>query len=293
MARKAEKQKKSFLYTLFLLLAVIATVFFGNEKGKNGSDIPHTDYPFTVSIIDVGQGDCSLIKCMDSCILVDGGEAQYSDTVLNYLKKLGVEKIDCYMFSHPHLDHIGAASDIISAVPVDKFMMTSFSELNMPTTKTYEKLLDAVDESGAEVLFVRAGDEFEFGDMRVNILAPFTETDDYNDMSIVFTAEYKNVSALFTGDASVNIEKQILEAGESVESDMLKVGHHGSSSATSYAFLKAVNPEYAVISCGENNKYGHPHQETLDTLKKAGVRVLRTDKNGSLLFYSDGKKLYY
>ena len=272
---------------VLLIVAVCLVVYLTGQKKVIVPD----DSPLSVYFFDVGQGDCELICCEGVNVLIDGGEAEYAKKVESYLKDCGVEQIDCYILTHPHSDHMGASSYLIDRFPVSRILTTSFSELNVPTTMVYENFLSSAAASGAEVLNVRGGQSFSVGALSFSVLSPLLETDDYNDMSITVRVSYKNVSFLLMGDASVAVEEQILAQNVPLRSDVLKVGHHGSSNSTSPAFLEAAAPEYAVISCGQNNPYGHPDSITVSRLKNAVTNIYRTDIDGTVQFYSDGKKL--
>lgn len=293
MRKRKNNVKMAVLYAaLFVVSLILIAVFAPQLIGvtfNNDENLEYYQSPFCVSFIDVGQGDCSLLSCNGVNILVDGGEAEYAGTVLSYLDSVDVDKIDCYVMSHPHSDHIGASAEIISSIPVDKIFVTHFSEFNIPTTNTYENVLDAIDASTAELVEVTAGDTFTFGDLKLNIIAPFEESDDYNDMSIVFTASYKDTSVLLTGDTTKKVEKQILSAGAELDCDVLKIAHHGSSTSSSAEFIDAVSPELSVISCGKDNSYSHPHNEILELFANRGLKFMRTDEMGTIVYYGDGK----
>ena len=282
-------RKKLLAFCAAVVVIVVCLIVY--LAGSSREAVPE-DVPLNVAFIDVGQGDCELIRCEDTVVLIDGGEAENGVRVENYLKRSGVSAIDCYLLTHPHSDHIGAAPYLIGRFDVKTVMMTEFSELNIPTTKNYEDLLDASEASGAQVLYVRGGENYTFGPLSINVLSPLAETDDYNDMSVTIRAVYKNSSFLFMGDASREVEKQILEGKPQISSDVLKVGHHGSGNSSGAAFLKAVSPDYAVVSCGADNPYGHPDPDPLALLKKCGAEVYRTDTDGTVLFYGDGRRLY-
>lgn len=280
------------LATLIFLLIISVFAFINfSEDDTATPEKDYLDYPFSVSFIDVGQGDCSLIKCNDINILVDGGEADNANTVLNYLKKNDIEKIDCYVLSHPHSDHIGSAATIMRSINCETVFTTYFSEFNVPTSYLYENLLDTIYKNIKEAVAVEAGDTYSFGDLQINIVAPIIESDDYNAMSIVFTATYGDTTVLFTGDTIAAVEKQILENEYNVDADLIKVAHHGSSTSSHEDFISAVSPEIAVISCGKNNSYGHPHTETMKILNEYEIDVYRTDRNGTIVYYGDGKTM--
>ena len=287
---RIDKNAKKALLTAAAaaLVIIICVVVYVKEKEKK---MMPQDYPFCVCFFNVGQGDCELIRCDGVNVLIDGGEAEYGYQTEQYLKACGVEKLDCYILTHPHSDHIGCSAHIIRTFPVDTVMTTAFNEFNMPTTKVYEDMLAMVEETGAQLLTVSGGESYSFGDLSLKILSPLEETDDYNDMSITVRAKYKSDTFLFMGDASKDVETQLLNTKTALSADVLKVGHHGSDSSTGEAFLKAVSPDHAVISCGADNAFGHPHSSTLQLLEKYGVEVYRTDLNGSVIFYGYGHKL--
>ncbi len=272
---------------ILIALIVAAVEYFGTKQTTN--DLSSL---MSVSFIDVGQGDCELIQCSGVNILIDGGEAATADFVVSELKSKGVEKLDLYIISHPHSDHMGAASKIIDSFTVDKFVTTDFSEMNTPTSTIYENMLDSLEKQpDCQYITVKAGDTFEVGELSFLVVSPSEETTDYNNMSIVVRVDYKNTRFLFTGDAEEEIEKEIIANGYDIKANVLKVGHHGSSTSTCAEFLKAVSPEYAVISCGADNSYGHPHKETTDLLKRCNVTYFRTDESGTITLYSDGNKI--
>lgn len=286
VSRGVKKGLLTAAIAVFIVLICLLIYLAGGAK-----QLRPEDCALNVWYFDVGQGDCALVSCEDTNVLIDGGEAEYAPRVEQYLRTCGVEKIDCYILSHPHSDHIGVSAHVINTFPVARVMTTEFTELNMPTTKVYEDMLDAVEATGAELLCVKGGEVYDCGPLRLEILSPLTATDDYNDMSVTVRAVYQKTAFLFTGDASAAVEEQILAAGGNIGADVLKVGHHGSSTSTSEGFLKEVSPDYAVISCGAGNAYGHPHTQTLNLLNQYGAEVFRTDVNGTVHFFGNGKRL--
>lgn len=300
MEIKKTKLQKYLLPLALILIAVgigvavlLAVSGSGRERDVNVSDAVSADYPLRVDFVDVGQGDGILIRCGDSVIVIDGGEPDVGGPFVSYLKNVGVSTVSCYIASHPHVDHIGAAAAVFAAFDVQSMWTTAFSELNTPTVSAYEDLLTAAaNEPGCEVRFVAAGEEYDIGELHLQIFAPVTESTNHNDMSIVVRLTYGDVSFLFTGDTEAGSEQAMLDAGFSLRSDVLKVAHHGSSSSTTEAFLSAVDPAAAVISCGTGNAYGHPHREVLQRLEDAGISIYRTDTDGSVTLFSDGKDLF-
>ena len=241
-----------------------------------------------VHFIDVGQGDSIFIELPNTkTMLIDAAENEYADRITNYIYSCGYNTLDYVVATHPHSDHIGGMADVIGAFNVENVILSSA----MHTTKTYTNMLKAIDDSGAKVKIGVAGTEiFSDGDLSAVVIAPVTEDySDLNNSSVMVMLTYGSRKFLFTGDAE-NSEENTITAD--IKCDVLKVrAHHGSSTSTSRAFLTAASPEYAVISCGMGNSYGHPHTETLDRLKGAGVKVYRTDLQGDIIMTCDGEKI--
>nr|WP_302467908.1 ComEC/Rec2 family competence protein [Bittarella massiliensis (ex Durand et al. 2017)] len=257
------------------------------------SDISIPEGEASVHFIDVGQGDASLILVDGHAVLIDGGENDKGDTVVNYLKNQGVERLDLIVATHPHSDHIGGLDVVMAAIPTDTLLMPRLPQTQLPTTKTYKDLLTQAAESQVKVVYSEPGQQLTYGDGRLTVLGPLEGYDDLNDTSAVVLFRYGSQRFLFTGDMETKAEKDLLEeygAGE-LGAQVLKLGHHGSSTSTSAAFLDRVDPEIAVACVGTGNSYGHPHQETVDLLANRGVRFLRTDLNGTVVLSTDGSNL--
>ena len=271
------------------VLSICAVVFPDFVDSDNVDDsISFTDYPLCVTFFDVGQGDGALISCEGYNILIDGGEWENGSNIVRFLKENDIEKIDAYILSHPHSDHIGAAPYIIEQTECDKIFTTYFSEFNIPTTNVYENVIDAIYEYDIDAVIVEAGDSFTFGDLEIDIVAPMVESDDYNAMSIVFTATYKDTTVLFTGDTTRAVERQILENNYDIDADFLKVAHHGSVTSSLPEFIDAVSPDFALFSCGMNNSYGHPHLEVKNSFYDRDIITYQTSFNGTVFYYGDG-----
>lgn len=244
-----------------------------------------------VHFIDVGQADSILIQTPDGkSMLIDAGNNADGQAVVSYLKGQGVSKIDILVGTHPHEDHIGGMDNVINSFEIGQIYMPKVSH----TTKTYEDVLTAISRKGLKITSPTPGSTFSLGEVRFTILAPNSSTyEDMNDYSIVLKMEYGNTSFLFTGDAEQVSENEIIAKGYNLKADVLKVGHHGSSSSTSQAFLDKVSPKYAVIMVGSDNNYGHPHKETMDKLEAKGIPVYRTDENGTIVATSDGNNITF
>lgn len=251
-----------------------------------------TSGTLTIHFIDVSQADAILVQLPSGQnILIDGGNNDDGDLVVNYLKQQGIKRLDHVIGTHPHEDHIGGLDVAIRSFEVGKVYLPKVTH----NTKTYEDLLLAIKGKGLKVNQAKAGVKLDVGSgIEAVMLAPNSSSyEDLNNYSAVLKLTYGSTSFLFTGDAEAESENEILRTGSSIKSDVLKVGHHGSSSSTTAAFLKAVSPKYAVISVGKGNDYGHPHPETLAKLAEAGVEVFRTDLQGTIIASSDGKTITF
>ena len=222
---------------------------------------------------------------------IDAGERGNDQTILDYLKANSVEKLDYIVATHPHSDHIGSMPKVIEGIKVDNIIMPKLPNSLVPTTSIYQKLIKAIKASGAKVISAKAGDTYTLGDAKITIVGPVGTPEDLNNASVVMKVVYGKNSFLFTGDAEEKSEKKILTNGADIKADVLKLGHHGSSTSTSEEFLKVVSPSLALISCGKDNDYGHPHKETIEKLEKYNIPYERTDIKGTIVVGSDGEHL--
>lgn len=287
---------KSKLKLILIVIAVIVALVSAVMSSSLNNEAIDESKMF-VDFIDVGQGDCTLIRTEDTVILIDGGEAGEADVVINHLKENGVAKIDCCIATHPHSDHIGSLADVLNEFDIDTVIMPEIPEDIIPTTRTYENFLDSVDANARNVYPAVAGETYEYGELKLEILGPTKDYDDLNLMSVVAKVSYGDTSVMLTGDTEIQAENDMLAYEYGYESsvdvfsaDILKVAHHGSSTSTSDEWLYLVGPEYAVISCALDNSYGHPHKETIKKLEKNNIEYYRTDLIGTISFESDGNK---
>lgn len=300
MARKTKnaKTKKLIIYVaVFVAIAVIGLIT-GELKpaellGKPADNdiVAAAESDFSVHFVDVGQGDCILIESGDKNMLIDAGENGSEEAVLEYLEQQKIKEFDFVVATHPHSDHIGGLSEVISEYPVKNVIMPRLSKENTPTTVTYEKMLKAVKESGARVLAAVPGNVYSLDEAEFQIIAPFEQDENLNNMSVGIKLTYQGKSFLFTGDAEKAVEKQMMNSEYDLSADVFKLAHHGSSTSNSKAFLQAAAPDYAVISCGEDNSYGHPHREIVDLLYDLDMYVYRTDRDGSVVFTVNNNEL--
>lgn len=244
----------------------------------------------SVHIVDVGQGDCILIKTPENQnILVDGGDDNAYKIIKTYLKLNKVNKLDIVIATHLDKDHIGSLDEIINYFDVKKV----YTPNQKDDSSHYSDFVKSCQNKNLKINHLSKGDSIKINNTTVvNVLSPSYIQDNSNENSIVFNLEYKNMDFLFTGDCEETNEIEITNSFELEDVDFLKVAHHGSSSSSTDNFIKEASPSIAAISCGYKNQYGHPHKSTLDTLEKYGAKAIRTDLNGDLIFYSDGYKIF-
>lgn len=246
----------------------------------------------TVTAIDVGQGMSTLILCGDQAVLIDAGERDQGDAVLDYLQAQGVTKLHTVIASHPHADHIGGLAKVLQTLPVEQVILPDLPEEQIPTTRTYEKLLDAIEQSEAAVIAAVPGETIALSEHgSLQLLGPQGVYDNLNDYSVSVRFTYGATAFLIAGDAEAPAEADILAAGLPLSSDVLFLGHHGSSSSSTPAYLDAVDADYYVAQCGKDNSYGHPHRETVEAVRSRSGILYRTDENGTVTFRSDGKTI--
>lgn len=299
MARR--KSKKAFSSILVVLILFVIGWQFITKFAPDTN--PVSSAPTTPALsenllvaefLDVDQADCELIFLPDNKILlIDAGNRGDGEEIVDYLKNKGITKIDYLVATHPHTDHIGGMSDVVDSFEIGQIFAPKVASGDVPTSKTYENFLTSVQKKGLKLKVAKAGSTlFEGDDYKAECFAPNSENyDELNDYSVVVKLSYGIHSFLFTGDAEALSEAEMLNAGFNVDCDVLKVGHHGSHSSSSDAFLRATAPTYAVISCGTDNDYGHPHSETVEKLQNVeGIKkVIRTDFDNTIIFTADGK----
>lgn len=278
----------SILCTISLLLGGCADSSPSLSPDKGSSITAPSGSGLDVHFFDVGQGDSILAESDGHYMLIDAGENDQAGTVISYLKAEGVTKLDYVIGTHPHSDHIGGLDKVIDTFPVDKVFLPPVEH----TTKTFEDVLDSIASRGLKITKPKPGDSYDLGNASFTILSPVKDYgNDLNNWSVGIRLTYGDNSFVMCGDAENQAEEDILNSGAVLKADVLKAGHHGSSTSTSNAFLKKVSPSWVVIQCGKGNSYGHPHKETMEKLKKAGCQILRTDEEGTITAFSDGKTI--
>lgn len=247
-------------------------------------------YPFTLTFLDVGQGDCILLVCDGKTMLIDAGENGYEDSIIKYLHSVGIRKLDYAVATHPHSDHIGGMSEVIDTFTPDTFIMPYLSDDMIPESRSYDDMIYSAEECGCEIYTPVFGDMIKVGSAEIAVMGPVDDyTDNLNDMSLVLMVYYGDTSYLLTGDMEIGEETDILNSPAVLDCDVLKVAHHGSSDSSCEEFIDAVSPDYCVISVGSGNSYGHPHKSVIDLLSRYTEKIYRTDICGDVSFGSDGK----
>lgn len=294
-------RKSPIIIVILLVLAVVAGILaynFRDELGFGKQDVPTpSDGEVMFHFIDVGQGDAILVTTKSGNMIVDSGDLsdESQKSLENYLKAANITSFKYAVFTHTDSDHIGSADYIVNNYDVENVIMPNYDS----DTDVFDRLLTALENKNVNTILIgedrehceQSGYTFYLGSMLMTVMAPTEDFNDANEMSVVLKCTYGETSVMLTGDAEERSEEAMLEkwSRSMLDCDVLKVGHHGSDSSTTKEFLDAVSPSIAVISCGEGNKYGHPHKEILDRLEAAGVTVLRTDIKGHIVIKSDGK----
>jgi len=270
-------QKRLILIILTIAILFSSCSFFESEEYSG-------DERGMVYFIACGQSDAVLMRSKGIYAMIDTGSKANERDVMDFLKKQKIKAIDYLFLSHPDEDHIGNASAIIKKYDVKKVVMGG-----VHTSNTYLKLLQTIEKEVGEYTEPSVGDVFNVGEFKIEILGPVSQYKETNNASVVMKAILDKTSILFTGDMESKAEKDLLLSGADLRADVLKVGHHGSKTGTGANFLKAVSPQYAVIMCGSDNNYDHPHPDTLKRLKN--VTVYRTDLDGTVTLLTDGKNI--
>lgn len=297
--RKSKKQTKK----LISIIIAIVLAFFAYEakdivtENVDVSEFAKGDAVY-VHFIDVGQGSSTLIQNGTSGILIDAGEKDYGQVVIDYLEEVGIKSLEYVVASHPHSDHIGGLDDVLYAFPVDTIIMPELEEFNTPTTRVYEDLLTAVFVKDISTQFTDGKNGYSFGlndNIDAEVLGPVEQVSDLNDMSVIVRVSAYDTEFMILGDAEkqelasvynkpMNKNLKVIESVNCFKSDVIALGHHGSSTSIHKPFLDAVDADVAVISCGKGNSYGHPHKEALDYISKNAMTCLRTDESGDIIF---------
>lgn len=300
MARK-KKSKKALTRIISAIIILILTIFSQNQELQNyieetpqklseeqiaqnktnntiiiGSGDKEDSENLKVYFIDVGQADCTLIINGNESALIDAGNNEDGEDVVKYIKDKGIEKLNFVIGTHPHEDHIGGLDEVISNIYVDKIYLPKIQT----NTKTYEDVLAAIQNKNKKINSLKKGDRLKIGEAEAEVITDsILDKNNLNLSSNIIRLEFNETSFLFTGDAETENEQSIIK-WEQV--DILKVGHHGSTTSTSQNFIKQIKPQYAIISVGKYNDYDHPHDKIIKRLQNIGAKILRTDESGTV-----------
>lgn len=285
------KKKRIILGYFSFILLLLSLVGCNTSVQANNTEVTSSESNLKVHFIDVGQADSAFIELPNQqTMLIDAGNNNDEELVVDYIKNLGYTRIDYAIGTHPHEDHIGGLDNVIDCLDIGKIYFPAIPDKDSPTTKTYESVVRSIQNKNLKITAAKAGNSILSSDnLNAEILSPASSSyENLNNYSVVIKLTYGNTSFLFTGDMESDVESEL---SGNLKADVLKVGHHGSDTSTSDAFLEKVSPDIAVISVGANNKYGHPVQSTLDKLNQAGIQIYRTDELGSITILSDGNTI--
>ncbi|MDR1002436.1 MAG: MBL fold metallo-hydrolase [Oscillospiraceae bacterium] len=308
--RKDRDMKRLIAAVIAALIAVVLTVgeFSGgdmpswsamfsasNTEEDGGSTSLIGDAHVEVHAIDVGQGDCTLIRCGEQNILIDAGDNGRGEDVLSYLSDIGVERLDMVIATHPHADHIGGLDEVISEMDVGGIIMPLIPDSQVPTGVTYSDFLDAIADKKLKAKKAEAGDVYEFDGVEMTILSPEKgETfGDLNDYSVAVVFRYLDFSFFTAGDITTKVEKNLLDRIEPFTVDLYKASHHGGAASNYGSFVRMLSPKYAYVQSGRDNSYGHPHEEVVDLFDKLKIKMCRNDTDGTIVYRTDGDEMEY
>lgn len=288
-----KKRLYALLCLLFVSFAITGCDIIDIDSFFVSSDYTNDNYTneeanLKVHFIDVGQADCILIESSNKYMLVDAGNNADEELLLSYLNNLGIKKLEYVIGTHPHEDHIGSLDAVIRNYEIGKVILPEKEH----TTRTFENVLDAIEEKNLRITKPKVGDKYNIGDASFVIIAPNADyKEELNDWSVGIKLTLEDTSFVMCGDAEKDAEKDILSNGIDLKADVLKLGHHGSRTSSSKDFVDGVDPSYIVLTCGMDNSYGHPHKETMNWLKKRGIPFFRTDMQGTIIATSDGDEI--
>ena len=289
MASFSKKRITNYFFYLVLLLSFFAYLYISyGDNTHNPINLSKDELKgLKISYLDVGQADSILIETGNESMLIDAGNNSDGNGLVEYLKSQDITKLKYVIGTHAHEDHIGGMDDIIYNFDIEHFYMPDV----LSTTKTFEDILDALENKQVRFETPNIGDKFNLGEAIITVIYVGKDDKNLNNSSIVLKLKYKNAEFLFMGDLEKSVEKELLD--KDIKADILKVGHHGSDSSSSREFIEKVKPSMSIISVGKNNKYNHPRNSTIELLKKNNSTVLRTDELGTIIVTSDGYKVNY
>ena len=276
---KSDRKKlaKTLATIIILVLASVLGINLNDEVPEQ-----NVEGQLIVHMIDVGQADCFLLIQDGETALVDCGTRSTGKDAVEYLKTLGITKLDYVIGTHPHDDHMGGMYDVITSFDIGTVIIPDSRDGNI-TANWYVKLMKELKTGGYKICYAQEGDIFNIEDATMKVLSAETNVSNTNNYSIVLKVSFGQVDMIMTGDAETEIEEKILKSGENIDAEILKLGHHGSDTSNSEAFIDAISPKYGLISCGYGNKYEHPIKEIMERLQDRNIKVYRTDESGTVI----------
>ncbi len=267
-------------------------IVFIAVRCRKENNPPLPEDKLTVCYIDVGQGDSIFLSAGGKNMLIDCGESEATDGVIRFLNEKSVKKLDYVVATHPHSDHMGGMYKIIDKFDIGQVVVPHLADKDIPITRYYEKFLDSCDSKDVSLTEAKVGNFIQLGDAQIEIIAPCSKSyDNVNNYSVGLFLTHGENTFIFTGDAEALAEKEMVKTGRLRHADVYKVGHHGSETSSCAEFMKVISPDYAVISCGEGNSYGHPNEKALKEISRYTNEIYRTDLDGTIVIVSDGKDL--
>lgn len=292
------KRVKNRYIWILSVICVIAVIYLASNPSvltdiynKVGLSSSVASGKLNIYFIDTGQSDSALMTDGTYSVLIDAGDIDDGNNIASFIKSKGIDKLDTVIISHPHADHIGGMPEILKQIEVKQFYIPDIPDSLMPTTDCFEKTLELLEINKVETKIAEKGVAFTVGDMNFKVISPAKEYDELNNISAVVRMTYGKSSFLFCGDAEKEVENDILESGEYISSDLIKVGHHGSGTSSIKKFVKAVSPQYAIFCVEEDNSYGHPSAAVVERYEDIGAEIYRTDTHGTITVICDGENI--
>lgn len=291
MSKKKTLKRQDIKYYLIAIAIVLLINLFSGEEGDttdpNKQNIDNSyvkEDTMQVHFLDVEQGLSIVVQLGDEVLIYDGGDRDTSSFVVSYIEDLGITEIDYMISSHYDSDHLAGLIGCLKSYDVKNVIGSNYEH----NSKLYTSFMDAVKDEGLKMQHPEVGTKYAFGDAEITILAPKEITDDSNANSVAIKLSYGSSDFIFTGDADYGSEREMVASGIRLDCEVLSLAHHGSSTGNSSLFLEKTTPEFAVISCGKNNGYGHPHVEVVELLEAMEIDVFRSDVQGTVIASTDG-----